>query len=489
VKNDRWLWAILLLGAAVRLVGLGRRSLSYDECQQFWASQGNALISNREITLDPPGFACLLHLHAAAGRSETWLRLLPCLFGILAIAAVYRLAVAGTGKLWTARAAAFFIALAPYPIRYSQSLRVYSQAMFFAALLVVAFLEATDEEDRRGWRGAVVLGFASFAALLSVYGSVWLILMMLILLAWRGRRDRGRAWWRALIGLAAGTVLAIPWYLLSLPVQLTEGTPSSFYEDKFLPLSLLPAVRFLVRGTLDLFAFFSFIHPGTGLLFGALAVIGMVHLRRQRRGATLLVVFLGSLVSAAAASAFRLYPYGGTRQMLFAAPLFYVLGAAGIESLRRHFRGVPAAALLLAIAGGCGVFLYRYHTEPGGQEMRPVIGWLEGAARPDDRILVNKDALPQFRFYYRGDPARIVVGKVSVIRDYISEANRLMATAPRSRWWLVFSHGWSAERRRELEAIDPRFLAGERFEAYRAAAYLFEPRTGSPAPPRDGAVP
>src|SRR5439155_317361 len=204
VKNDRWLWGILLVGAAARLAGLGRRSLSYDECQQFWASQGNALISNREITLDPPGFAYLLHLHAAAGRSETWLRLLPCLFGILAIAAVYRLAAAATGKLWTARAAAFFIALAPYPIRYSQSLRVYSQAMCFAALLVAAFLEATDEDDTRGWSDALLLGFLTFAALLSVYGSVWLVSMMAILLAWRGLRERGRAWRRCMVGLAAG---------------------------------------------------------------------------------------------------------------------------------------------------------------------------------------------------------------------------------------------------------------------------------------------
>ena len=489
MKNDRWLWAILLLGAAVRLVGLGERSLSYDECQQFWASQGNVLISNREITLDPPGFAGLLHLHAAAGRSEAWLRLLPCLFGILAIAAVYRLGIAGTANRWTARAAAFFIALAPYPIRYSQSLRVYSQAIFFAAVLVAAFLQVKDGGDRRGWSDVLILGFSTFAALLSVYGSVWLILMMAILLAWRGRRERGRAWRRAVIGLAAGTILCIPWYLLSLPVQLTEGTPSSFYEDKFLPLSFLPAVGFLIRGTSDLFAFFSFIHPGTGFLFGALAVLGMVRLRRQRCCADLLVVFLGSLVSAAAASAFRLYPYGGTRQMLFASPVFYVLGAAGIESLRHHLRGVPAVVVLMAIAGGSGIFLYRYHTEPGGQEMRPVIRSLEVAARPEDRILVNKDALPQFRFYYRGDPGRVVEGKESVIRDYISEVNRMMATAPQSRWWLVFSHGWSAERRGELAAVDSRFLAGERFEAYRAAAYLFMPRTGSPPAPGDGGEP
>src|SRR6058998_1162829 len=185
MMRDRWLWATLFLGAVLRLYGLGERSLSYDECQQFWASQGNVLISNREITLDPPGFAGLLHLHAAAGRSETWLRLLPCLFGILAIAAVYRLAMAGTANRWTARAAPFFIALAPYAIRYSQSLRVYSQAMLFAAALVAVFLKAMDEEDSRGWSDALLLGLLACAALLSVYGSVWLILMMGILLARR----------------------------------------------------------------------------------------------------------------------------------------------------------------------------------------------------------------------------------------------------------------------------------------------------------------
>ena len=489
MKTDRWLRATLILAACVRLPGLGARSLSYDESQQFWASQGSVLTSNRDITLDPPGFALLLHLHAAAGRSEAWLRLLPCLLGILAVAAVYHLALASTADPWTARTAAFFMALAPYPIRYSQSLRVYSLAMLCAAALVAAFLEAGDDATRPPWKRSVLLGVCTFASLLAVYGSVWLVVILAGLLAWRGRGARGPGWWGALIGLAAGTALAVPFYVLSLPVQLTAGTPSSFYEDKFLPHALLPAVGFLVRGTGDLFAFFSFIESWTGLLFGAVALVGAVGLRRQRRGAEVTVVFAGSLMLAAAASAFRLYPYGGTRQMLFAAPLFYVLGAAGIRSLGRPLRGLPAAAVVIAIVAGCGIFLYRYHTEPGGQEMRPVVRWLETAALPEDRILVNKDALPQFRFYYRGDPARVVAGGESVIRDYISEANRLMAAAPASRWWLVFSHGWSVERRGELAAIDSRFVAGRRFEAFRAGAYLFVPRADPVAAPGDGKAP
>ncbi|HZM69557.1 MAG TPA: glycosyltransferase family 39 protein [Candidatus Cryosericum sp.] len=478
--KDRWLAAILVLGASVRLFGLGDRSLSYDECQQFWASQGNVLVANRDITLDPPGFALLLDLHATASRSETWLRLLPCLFGVLGIAAVYRLARAGTGDPWTARAAAFFMALAPYPIRYSQSLRVYSQAMLFAAILTAAYLEATEERETRGWKDAVVLGLAAFCALLSVYGSLWLVLMIAALLARRSLRRDERAR-RATIGLLAGVVAAAPFYLASIPVQMSQGTPASFYDDKFMPLSPLPAARFLLQGTWDLASFFGFIHPTTGLLFGSLAILGMAALRKLRPGADLLVLFLGSLAAAAAASAFRLYPFGGTRQMLFAAPLFYVFGAAGIAALRPRLGGLPAIAGLVAIACGSAIFLYRYHTEPGGQEMRPVLRSLEDAARPDDRILVNKDASPQFRFYFHGDTGRVVAGQVTVIGDYLSEVNRVMATGLQSRWWLVFSHGWSAERRQELDAVDPRFVPKERFEAHRAGAYLFVPRDAAPA--------
>ncbi len=488
MKSDRWLWVIVVLGAAVRLVGLGERSLSYDECQQFWASQGNTLIANREITLDPPGFALLLHLHSLAARGETWLRLLPCLIGIAAIPAVYLLARRATRDLATARAAAFFFALAPYPIRYAQSLRVYSLTLLFGALLPAAWLammssggateHARPSGEKTGPGQLLPLALIAFGGMLSMYGMLWLCLAILAATWIPGITTDGTVRLRTSIALLAGMAAAAPAYAFSIPGQMARGTPASFYEDKFLPRDgLLPALRFLAEGTLDLSGYFSFILPIAGALFGALAVFGMVHLWRRSEGRAATTAFLLGVGAAAAASALWLYPFGATRQMLYAAPLFYVLAASGIMALQRVARGAVTAALLLAIAAGSAVFLVRYHAEPGGQEMRPVIAYLEHHVEPGDRILVNKDAIPQFRYYYRGSPEAAVLGRETVIRDFTAEAAQLMRDAPQARWWLLFSHGWTDERRAHLRDLEPGYRLTDTFEAHRAAAYLFVPVT------------
>ena len=487
MKSDRWLWVIVVLGAAVRLFGLGERSLSYDECQQFWASQGNALIANREITLDPPGFALLLHLHSLAARGESWLRLLPCLIGIAAIPAVYWLALRATGDRATARVAAFFFALAPYPIRYAQSLRVYSLTLLFGALLPAAWLAAMRPAVDPRQEGAAVesrplrflpLALIAFGAMLAMYGMLWLCLAILAATWLPAIAPSPPARRRTTAALLAGMAAASPAYLFSIPGQMARGTPASFYEDKFLPRDgFLPALRFVATGTLDLFGYFSFILPIAGAVFGALALIGMVPLWHRREGRAATMVFLLAVAAAAGASALWLYPFGATRQMLYAAPLFYVLAASGILALRGPARGAMSAALLIAIAAGSAIFLARYHAEPGGQEMRPVMTYVERHLEPGDRILVNKDAIPQFRYYYRGNPDAAVLGRETVIRDFTGEAAQLMRADPRARWWLLFSHGWTDERRAHLRDLEAGYRLAETFEAHRAAAYLFVPAT------------
>jgi len=185
MRKDRWLWAILILAAAVRLRSLGERSLSSNECRQYWASRGNVLISNRETTHDPPLFAALLRVFAPGGRGEVRLRLLPCLLGILAVPAVYHLAGAAGGNQRTARMAAFFFALASFPIRFSQSLGPGSLTLLMGALLPAVFLSALEEGRPRA---GALLALLLCGSLLTQYGAVWLLAAMLLILAARASR-------------------------------------------------------------------------------------------------------------------------------------------------------------------------------------------------------------------------------------------------------------------------------------------------------------
>src|SRR6266581_4220411 len=242
MRKDRWLWAILILAASVRLVGLGERGLSYDECQEYWASRGNVLTSNRETTLDPPLFAALLRLHAPRTRSEIWLRLLPCLCGILAVPAVYHLAGAAGGNQRTARMAAFFFALAPSPIRFSQTLGAGSLALLLGALVPAAFL-STLEEGRP--RAGALLALLLCGSLLTQYAAVWLLAAMALVLASRASRGSPAAPLRTLWALALGGAAALPFYLLSLPTQLRGDVPRSIAGDGLSPAQgFLPALRF-----------------------------------------------------------------------------------------------------------------------------------------------------------------------------------------------------------------------------------------------------
>ncbi len=127
----------MLLAAALRFFRIGHQSL--------WADEGNSVamagrsladISARAAAdIHPPGYYWLLNLWSRIfGDSEAALRSLSAVWGILLVWLVYQVVLRLFDRR-TALIAAFFAAINPFLIYYSQEARMYSQMAALAALL------------------------------------------------------------------------------------------------------------------------------------------------------------------------------------------------------------------------------------------------------------------------------------------------------------------------------------------------------------------
>ena len=124
-----WLILILILALGLRLVNLGQ-SLWLDEASQATMSQKTIsdIWYQRSGDFHPPLFYILTHYWMQINKSEAFLRLLPVTFGVVSVGLIY-LINKKIGLL-----AAFFLAINPYHIYYSQEFRSYSMLAMLGIL-------------------------------------------------------------------------------------------------------------------------------------------------------------------------------------------------------------------------------------------------------------------------------------------------------------------------------------------------------------------
>ena len=144
---------IAVVGAALRLFDLGGESFWVDE--GFSVYMGHlAQWSEWQRVEHPPLFYALVSVWMRIADTDTWLRLLPAMFGIAVIPVVFfigrRMFDANTGFV-----AAGFMALTAFHVRFSRDLTMYSLEVFLfaCALLAVAHIAASDDPKirQRAW--------------------------------------------------------------------------------------------------------------------------------------------------------------------------------------------------------------------------------------------------------------------------------------------------------------------------------------------------
>lgn len=389
------LLAAVLAGVLFRLVSLDAGDLWYDEARQFWRAKGIAvdemtvgrrpladtLRLNASTNLEPPLMTTLLHYWSRAGDSLAWLRLLPCLLGIVALPLMYGSALALGMRRTGALLVTALCSLSLPWVYYSLDLKAYALSLACTSLVILLTVRMLG-----GTTGGIArygaLSAAICAGCLSIYG-FWLLLPFLcgtvlirILsdprLRWRG--TAGALWF-----FFTPLLLALAFALTHQQDHFQRGGSLIWYIEYLKPYWEKGLGACAVRFAEFLAGMLSWQLAGvkvrfcapSGVLLAALLLllvplIVSAMVREWRRGdlsrCWVIAGFLYGVGVCTALSIMARFPLGPVRQNLFLSP-FLMLSCAICACGPRARNGQPrnrwaalAAALAAALLLGSSMY-------------------------------------------------------------------------------------------------------------------------------------
>ncbi|MGF1524774.1 MAG: hypothetical protein ACFBSF_20805 [Leptolyngbyaceae cyanobacterium] len=460
ISPDRYRWVpiglILLLAAGLYLYGLGTESLWIDEL----ISIDRAKAHNLELLRVRPLSYFLLHVWMWFGTGDAWLRGQNVLFSLGTILLTYHLAQRLVGRT-VALTSALILALSPLAIHHAQEVRMYTPSIFFGVLGSLVFVQAL-EKPKLVWIGA--WSIARWLAILTTPLNLLLLLPDTVLFAWT-MRSRPKVLYRFAGGLLFIGVLWLPWLITVASAsarfmggvevagaaagEVTAGEESPGFLAVLFQMGRFTAWPF---GRPNSNAIYSFYQIYSVLMAGVLAFTMLTKRWRTSRLPwitawailPLVPIFLVSQISRS---------LWVDRYLVFTAPYFFILLAAGmVEIWRRQRWGAIALILvyLIAISGG----IKRYYTVLDRKDWRGLVATISQNEEPGDLIVwsMNQSIPRALNHYYQGSAdIEIIKGghtatasEEAVIVSQASErtaAANWLAQLPdtRSRIWLAYS--------------------------------------------------
>ena len=389
-EQPRWLYAILVTGAALRLYALGAESYWLDEVASIDLIASRTLVEVLiEVPLTdrhPPLYYAILKLWTAAtGISEAATRAPAALFGIAALPLAYLLA----SRLYDRRVGLLSTALfafSTFQLGHAQDTRMYSLLAFTTLLSFYWLVRLLDDWGRWSLAGYVLstllLGYTHAFGL-------FLVLAQNVYVGWAWwRRPEGgpavdlRRWVGAqfLVGLAL-----LPWVgVLAWQAFLTPGgAPGLGWIDA-------PTASTLLRTP---GRYVSSIYPLLGI--GVVALVACCFVADR-----LLAAWIGVPIGTALALSYLVTPIYVHRYTIGVAVGFYVVLAAAVRSMDRPAIQSLAAMVLLM---GLFVGVPGYYGADQNEQWREVAAYLETESDADDLLLLTDSSVRHpFEYYFAG---------------------------------------------------------------------------------------
>lgn len=365
--------AVLLLAAALRILGASSYPVWTDEGWSAWATADPAQVMGI-VAADrhpPLYFAALSVWRQAAGDSHLALRWLEIAGGVLTVAIVYRMGADMFGRRAGVFAALFFAAL-PAGVYYTQEVRHYGWLALFTALSWLVLLRLMKRPSVGLWLAYVL---SAAALLYTLYFGAFTLAAQsaAALLMIAGQAYRRRVRWRVWLALAGAWVVAALLYLPWIQVILTQqagilGGGITGAPGTLTPAALLPILQILLSEQIAI--------PLAG--FG----LGVVFLLRRPTWAGVAVLVGGAGLLLALVLLSTRFDLLSARTLVFVTPLLLVVCGYGISRIDWRIGVALAGVWLVATLAVPQVIQPRLDTGTAARA-------LAAAFQPGDAVILE----------------------------------------------------------------------------------------------------
>ncbi|HKW66557.1 MAG TPA: glycosyltransferase family 39 protein [Terriglobales bacterium] len=382
---------ITALGAVLRLLYLGKKSLWMDE-----------IVSVSIARLDPAGFRnvvlswelneglyyTLLRNWMHVGQGEFFIRLLSVLPSLAAIPFIYllgrRLVSENAGLV-----AALLLAVNAFDVRYAQEARAYSLFAFLVVLASWFFVRCLDAPHKRGnWAGLVI------ALVLGMYAHFFAGLMLPVFWLAAALRKRGLPWKQFLISSGIMVALAIP--ILLFVATKNRGQVGWVQPTRWREVYQL-ALLLSGRSGLVLLLICA-----ASLVLALLRLMGLPERAGRQAVWGEALVWMWLVLPLAITTVISIFkPMFVSRYFIFCLPAFLLLVATGLSIIRPRWLLAPVLLATMALSLRGVAEYYRTGFDPPEQDWRGAIHYMLSQTQSGDAVLFYHPLARLAYEYYR----------------------------------------------------------------------------------------
>ena len=403
--NDKWfipafLVALTILAVIIRYFKLGFNDWFIDEAWSVYVGTQPIYMSNG---LDVHPFLSYILIRIPLtlfGVSEWSSRLMPCIFGIIAVPLTYWFAKEFTGKKLPGLIAALLMTCSIFEIEQSHNARMYTFLTVFCILAMIYFLKAYRENKPKYWY--ITTAFA----ILMIFTWYYSVIIIGITLLWyflmEGRKPFGnKGFLYSAIAFVFACVLMLPSFLTAISLKSTENNNLIYLGPETIWQTLITYF-----GSPPLLA----------VLIAVIAIAGGILLIKDDEVAGTYLAFV-TFVALAVGFFISYELMYLPRYAFFIAPIAYTLIGyfiyKGYDSSKVKWQGAIAAGfiLLIVVASFCmvipGYFAVKQNYSGNFDDMKDSFAEIKGNVTTV--AMVGNPAFVLMYQYYIKDPSITVV--------------------------------------------------------------------------------